>query len=211
VDDIGDVTGDGLHGHWLGPIAVLIPIKSFKVAKVRLASALPAPERAALARAMASRVLAAAGGVPVAVVCDDPEVAHWARDRGALVVWEPGRGLNGAVEAGVDQLAAAGVEQVIVAHADLPLASELADMGQPIGVVTLVPDRREDGTNVASVPAGSGFRFAYGPGSFARHRAETDRLGLRLVVVHNPSLAYDVDVPADLAGLAAAGLPISLS
>ena len=41
---------------------------------------------------------------------------------GAMVMWEPGQGLNGAVRAGVDQLAAAGVERVIVAHGDLPRA-----------------------------------------------------------------------------------------
>ena len=39
---------------------------------------------------MADRVLAAAHPLPVAVVCDDNEVAEWAREHGALVVWEPG-------------------------------------------------------------------------------------------------------------------------
>ena len=64
--------------------------------------------------------------------------------------------------------------------------------------MTLVPDRREDGTNVACVPARTGFRFAYGPGSFARHQAEAARLRLPLRVVREPRLAWDVDVPADL-------------
>ena len=64
--------------------------------------------------------------------------------------------------------------------------------------VTLVPDRANDGTNVACVPADAGFRFAYGPGSFARHRAEARRLDLPLRVVREPSLGWDVDVPADL-------------
>ena len=38
--------------------------------------------------------------------------------------------------------------------------------------VLIVPDRWNDGTNVIAVPADSGFRFAYGPGSFGRHAAE---------------------------------------
>ena len=83
---------------WLGPVAVLVPVKAFADAKLRLAPALPAPERSRLARAMATHVLAAARPLPVAVVCDDPAVADWARHEGALVVWEPGRGLNGAVQ-----------------------------------------------------------------------------------------------------------------
>ena len=181
----------------LGHVAVLVPVKSFAEAKVRLAPALAPDERAALAKAMAERVLAARRRLPAAVVCDDVEVADWARGQGVLVVWEPGQGLNGAVEAGVAQLASLGVEKVIVAHADLPLASDLTWVADFDGV-TLVPDRFDDGTNVACVPADGCFRFSYGPGSFARHVAETERLGIELRVVHEPTLGWDVDVPADL-------------
>jgi 2-phospho-L-lactate guanylyltransferase len=185
---------------WLGQVAVLVPIKAFAQAKVRLAPALDAAARAALAESMAGQVLMAAASLPVAVVCDDPGVAAWARAHGALVVWEPGRGLNGAVEAGVAHLAEAGVERVIVAHGDLPLAHDLAELGRAKGI-TLVPDRRDDGTNVICLPATAPFRFAYGPGSFSRHRAEAERLGLPMTIVRDARLAFDVDVPADLAGL----------
>jgi 2-phospho-L-lactate guanylyltransferase len=180
--------------------AVLVPVKAFADAKVRLAPALSAPERAALARLMADRVVAAAGELPTAVACDDAEVAAWAAARGALVVWTPGRGLNAAVEAGVEQLRALGSARVIVAHADLPLASDLGPVARFAGV-TLVPDRRGDGTNVVCVPAAAGFRFAYGPGSFHRHRAEAARRGLRLRVLRAPELGWDVDEPADLAAV----------
>ncbi len=93
---------------WLGHEAVLVPVKAFGEAKLRLAPALSAPERAALARTMATRVVASAAGLPVAVVCDDLEVAAWARELGALVIWEPGRGLNGAVQEGVSRWARPG-------------------------------------------------------------------------------------------------------
>ena|SRR5579871_4393931 len=182
---------------WLGPHAVLVPVKRFAEAKVRLAPALGPAERAALARDMATAVLRAAAPLPVAVVCDDTEVAEWARTRGALVVWEPGRGLNGAVEAGVAQLSGAGVSRVVVAHGDLPRATGLAMIVEGDGVL-LVPDRRRDGTNVVVVPSGAGFRFSYGPGSFERHVEEARRLGLPLSVLDDPSLAFDVDWPADL-------------
>ncbi len=51
---------------------------------------------------------------------------------------------------------------------------------------------------MASVPAASGFTFAYGPGSFAAHCKEAERLGLALNVERPPRLTWDVDVPADL-------------
>lgn len=177
--------------------AVLVPVKAFALAKARLAPALSPAERSALARSMAEAVLAAAGALPVAVACEDDGVAAWARALGATVVWAPGRGLNGAVEDGVELLAGRGMTRVLVVHADLPGAR---DLDRLIGFdgVTLVPDRREDGTNVACVPARARFRFAYGPGSLARHVAETHRLGLALRVVREPSLAWDIDHPGDL-------------
>lgn len=181
----------------LGDQAVLVPVKAFAEAKRRLGPALSDGDRRDLVRHMAARVLAAASPLPVAVVCDHPEVAQWAREHDALVIWEPGRGLNIAVEAGVDHLAAIGVRRVVVAHGDLPHASGLAELG-PFDGVTLVPDRHGNGTNVIELPARAGFRFSYGPGSFARHRAEAARLGLALRVLSCPSLSYDVDVPADL-------------
>jgi 2-phospho-L-lactate guanylyltransferase len=167
------------------------------MAKLRLAPALEPSQRIALARAMAERVLAAAGELPAAVVCDDRDVAGWARDLGALVIWAPERGLNHAVQDGVRHLAALGVTTVIVAHGDLPLAEELSWVGDWAGA-TLVPDRQEDGTPVIGVPTDCGFVFSYGPGSFGRHVAEAQRLGLALRVVKSPSLSWDVDLPADL-------------
>ncbi len=176
---------------------MLVPVKAFRAAKVRLAPALDPAERAELVRSMGARVVAAAHPLPVAVVCDDEEVRAWAGEVGATVLWHPGRGLNGAVEAGVRDLAGAGYDQVVVAHADLPLATDLGWLAAYDGV-TLVPDRRGDGTNAACIPARSGFRFAYGPGSSQRHGREARRLGLGLRLVRDRSLAWDVDLPGDL-------------
>ena len=54
---------------------MVVPIKSFRHAKDRLAEVLPPAERADLARACAGRVLDAARGFDTIVVCDDDEVA----------------------------------------------------------------------------------------------------------------------------------------
>jgi 2-phospho-L-lactate guanylyltransferase len=178
-------------------VAVLVPVKAFGAAKARLRAALDGPARAALARGMAERVVAAAHGLPITVACDDTEVASWAAGAGAEVAWTPGLGLNGAVTAGVEALRRAGVDRVIVAHADLPHADDLRVVLGHEGVV-LVPDRHDDGTNVLSVPAAAGFTFAYGPRSFTRHRAEAERLDLPTTVLRPPDLTWDVDVPADL-------------
>ncbi len=116
---------------------------------------------------------------------------------GALVIWEPGRGLNGAVEAGVR---AAPCRRGGTGHGG-PRRPASATGLELVGLapgVTLVPDRFGNGTNVIAVPADAAFRFSYGPGSFARHRAEVARIGLPLHVLDLPDLAWDVDEPADI-------------
>ena len=194
------MAGPGADGAVTASTAVLVPVKAFADAKVRLADVLAPAEREALARTMAEGVLRAARPLPVTVVCDDEGVADWARSHGATVVWTPGQGLNGAVQAGVAALEEAGARQVIVAHADLPFAADVTSVAWFAGV-TLVPDRHDDGTNVACVPVASGFTFAYGPGSFARHRDEARRLGLPLRILRDPALGWDVDNPVDLEGV----------
>ena len=180
------------------PVTVVVPVKDFSRAKVRLAPELGRAERAALARRMAGVVVRAAAPLPVCVVCDSDEVRSWAATEGARVIWTPGLGLDGAVHAAVDQLGAEGTTTVIVAHGDLPLATQLAWVAATPGI-TIVPDRRRDGTNVIALPTDLGFRFAYGPGSYARHLAEARRLGQQIRVVNDPRLGWDVDLPADLA------------
>ena len=190
--------------------AVVVPVKAFHAAKLRLAPALNPHDRAGLARHMATSVVLAAAPLPVVVVCDDDAVRAWALDLGAEVRWTPGLGLDGAVQAGVHWVSDAGYDRVVVSHADLPLATGLAHVADGSGAV-IVPDRRADGTNVIALPAGCGFRFAYGAGSFRRHVSEAQRLGLDVEVVDDVDLSWDVDVPDDLllpSGELVTGLPV---
>ncbi len=180
---------------------MLIPVKAFAEAKLRLAPALGTAERAALARDMATHVVESSPPLPVAVVCDDGHVRDWALSVGAEVVWRPGTGLNGAVASGVEHLRDAGYDRVIVAHGDLPRAGPLAPLGEWPGI-TLVPDRHSDGTNVIALPSDCPFGFSYGRGSFDRHLTEAQRLRCSLRILRDPALGLDIDLPADLDELA---------
>jgi 2-phospho-L-lactate/phosphoenolpyruvate guanylyltransferase len=188
--------------------AVVIPIRSFEAGKSRLGTRLDAARRADLLRAMAENVVAAARPMPVAVVSNAAEVRSWAASIGLTVIDDPGT-LDLAAAAGVGWAAAAGFGRVVVAHADLPLATSLAPMAadglRP--VVAAVPCHRDDGTPVLSLPAAAtGFVFAYGPGSFRRHAAAARAAGLAFRVRRDGRLGRDVDAPEDLAGLT---LPMS--
>ena len=181
--------------------AVVVPIRSFEGALSRLADVLGLSVCRDLMQLMASRVVAAADGLPVHVATDDAEVAAWAAELGATVLRAGRPGLTNAVTEAVDRLAAAGVERAVVAHADLALARTLRPAVGP--GLTIVPDRQRDGSNVVCVPAAAGFRFAYGPGSFGRHVAEAGRLGLAVTVVTDDDLSTDIDHPEDLLTLPA--------
>ena len=100
-----------------------MPVKAFTAAKGRLSVILDRFARADLARWLAGRVVAAAGELPTFIACDDDEVAAWADEHGAEVLWSPGMGLNGAVDHGRATIAGKGFDHVIIAHSDLPLAT----------------------------------------------------------------------------------------
>ena len=182
--------------------AVVVPVRSFVGAKARLSPVLDADQRAELVRALADRVVTAAGPAPVIVVTADDEVAAWATARGAQALADDGRGLDGAAAAGVAQARQLGHARAAVVHADLPLVTDLAPLLAPDGIA-LAPDRRRDGTNAIALPTDIDFRFTYGPGSFARHRAEAERGGSPATVVQDLAIAFDVDTPEDLADLTA--------
>lgn len=190
----------------LARAGVVIPIRAFAVGKARLSGTLEPAPRAELAEWMADQVLAAAGPLPVVVVSSADDVRAWG-DRHRVTVIDDAGDLDRAAAAGVAWCAERGLVRAIVAHADLPhapvggLVRFASDDAQSI--VTIVPCHRDDGTPVISVPVATPFPFAYGPGSFRRHVALAHRRGLAVRVVRDPQLGFDVDVPSDLATLAA--------
>ena len=183
--------------------ALVVPLRAFAVGMERLADRLDPDARAALARRLADTVLDAGRGLPTVVVSSAPEVVEWARARDVDVIDDPGS-LDTAAEVGRRWARDAGLQRVVVAHADLPDARSFDALTRDgeIGILCLVPDHRCDGTPVLSTPTDVDIRFAYGPGSFARHCREARRLGLGLRVVRAPELAFDVDLPSDLDRLA---------
>ncbi|HVB00104.1 MAG TPA: 2-phospho-L-lactate guanylyltransferase [Acidimicrobiales bacterium] len=176
---------------------ILVPVKSFREAKHRLASVLSNESRVSLAKALAEIVINARGASPVFVACDDSEVADWAIERGATVLWTPGLGLSGAVGAGFRHLVSVGFSRVIIAHADLPFVTDLEHFGSD-DLVTIAPDHHLDGTNVIAIPSSTPFTFFYGPRSYQRHKQEAADRHMQCRSVFDWRLASDIDLPSDL-------------
>jgi 2-phospho-L-lactate/phosphoenolpyruvate guanylyltransferase len=204
-------------------IWAIIPAKSPDAAKARLAPALSAAERAALARRFFRGTVEAALACPalagVIVVSASPELRALAVELGAHAWPDPpspgtprqwgGDALNAAIAFGCARAAALGATAALVLPADLPLLAPtvIAEFLDEAGdaAVALAPDRANVGTNALLLRPPRALAPAFGPASFDRHRAAARARGLSVAVVRRPALALDLDTPADLALLGCAG------
>lgn len=178
------------------PTVAIIPVKSFRAGKQRLADALPEDVRSALGRAMAGHVAetAAQAGLMPLMVTPDPEVAVWATDLGWPSLPDPGTGLDAAAKAGLVWASESRSNWVVV-HADLPLLAgeELMGLNEcfDAGEDPIAPSA-DGGTSVLG--SRSPIRFSFGPGSFQRHLAQLHRPR----VLASMGLLHDLDSPGDL-------------
>lgn len=177
--------------------AVVIPVKSFTMAKGRLAETLTPAQRAQLAQDCAVTVVRAATPFDVFVACSDSDVADWAALHGAQVIHCDTPGLDAAVTTARAVLASSGFDHIIVAHADLPLAHTFTHIPRE-DHVTMVTDRHRDGTNVLSFPVHSDFHTAYGPGSLDNHIHIAQGASLPWEIIGDSSLELDLDTADDL-------------
>jgi len=188
----------------------IVPVKRFAVAKRRLAAGVDDERREALVEAMLGDVLEAVGAARtverVLLVSDEPRAMEAAAAIGAEVVADPAEGgHSGAALAGIDRAEELGAERVVLLPGDCPLLEprELDRLltGVPSRFVAVVPDRHGTGTNALVLAPPGAIRPAFGEGSRARHVAAAREAEVPYAVEELPSLALDLDTPADLVAL----------
>lgn len=179
----------------------VIPLKGGGERKTRLAKRLDAAERRKLSQCLFDHVAGVLRGHPAiseVALLSDVRPGGW----GGTFYFDQGRGLNVELSSLVEAVKPA---LLLVIHADLPLvapqdiAALLADAGEGCAIA---PDREGGGTNALALRDPSGFEFAFGAGSFARH-AKASNGGARIVT--RPGLGLDIDTPEDLDAAIALG------
>ena len=198
----------------------VVPAKPLRTAKQRLAGVLTEEERRSLARAMLSDVLRCLREVDavegIVVVSSDPEVAKLAAAHGTRIVADDNTGHTAAVDCGIRALRAEAVGAALVLSADVPgvASAEIERLLREHGrdaargpAVTIVSDRRGDGTNAICCSPSDAIPFAFGLGSLQRHldAARASRVAVR--VLDLPGIALDIDEPGDLETLLATDAP----
>jgi 2-phospho-L-lactate guanylyltransferase len=188
--------------------ALLLPIKDLKNAKQRLAGLLTPEERCGLAGAMLADTLRAVRGVRLAqklfVVTNYGPAIREAGENG----WEILREKQQVSEsASVDWASRICEERSVTGLLRLPLDLPLvkaSDIDELLAVdctapaVVMVPSRDGTGTNAILRMPPALFASHFGEGSFAKHLAEAERAGARVIIRRNARLEMDVDDEADL-------------
>jgi 2-phospho-L-lactate/phosphoenolpyruvate guanylyltransferase len=188
----------------------VVTAKRFDRAKQRLAGSVGEDLRLALVEAMLADVLDAVSRSRMVdgtiVVTGEPAAAGLARNAGAEVIEDPeGAGHSDAAALGVRRAAALGADAVVLLPGDCPLLDprELDHLltGLPTPYVAVVPDRHGTGTNSLVLSPPDVISPAFGEGSCERHQSMARDAGVPHVVERIPTLALDLDTPADIVAL----------
>jgi 2-phospho-L-lactate guanylyltransferase len=190
----------------------VVPAKEIWRSKQRLAEVLFPDERERLVRAMLRDVLRVLTSVPeladVCVVTRDGALSDFAREWGAEIVAEDEEGdLNAALEVAAAHLEEMGAGGMLVIPGDVPALtveeiSALAQAHPSAPAVTIVPDRRGEGTNALAVSPPRLIPFLFGEGSAERHAEAARDAGVEATILDLPGLRHDVDTELDLDDLA---------
>jgi 2-phospho-L-lactate guanylyltransferase len=182
----------------------IVPLNYGRDCKTRLASLLSPAERSALVEAMARHVLEELSAIPAIgqVALLSPERPPFAGDSW---IADGGRGLNAEL---ADARARFPGSATLFIHADLPLLAAadvmalLAAAGEKGAAIA--PDLAGTGTNALAIADDrAAFAPAFGPGSFAAHRAALPGAA----IVTTEGLGLDVDEPESLHEIIARRLP----
>ncbi|MDH5606895.1 MAG: 2-phospho-L-lactate guanylyltransferase [Anaerolineae bacterium] len=187
----------------------IVPVKPLRRGKSRLAGALTVDQRVELNRKLLAHTVDTLISVPeieqVLVVSRDPEALSLSRDHGARTLRETGtQHLNIALLRATEAASAQGASGVLIMPADLPKITPIdiqvmVSEAQYPPVVVLAPDHNFKGTNAILISPPGIIEYSFGEDSFQRHTALAEEYGAKVKVCELPSLAFDVDVPADLA------------
>jgi 2-phospho-L-lactate/phosphoenolpyruvate guanylyltransferase len=193
------------------PCWAIVPAKSLVHGKSRLRPVLADHERVRFARHLLEHVLAVLNACEldgVLVATDGDDVAELAQACGADVLRDRGkRSLAAVVDRALAEVAFRGARSAVVLMADLPwvepgdIAVLLAALGEHD--VALVTDHLQRHTNALAVAPPCAIATCFGgEDSFAAHCAAVREAGLRLALIDNERIAFDVDGPADHTRLA---------
>lgn len=191
----------------------LVPVKDFSCAKSRLASALSAEARHALALAMmmdVATVLKHSRTVARVVLVSDIPALDQRMGIDAIAHFDTrcAQGLNEDLAAAAAWAGTQGATHVLIVHADLPRLTPQAVDRFVSGAGETPPTRMRgaackqgSGTNLLLAPVPLPLPLVFGKNSLSRFCQSAAAAAVPFDVIHDAALAADIDEPDDLQAL----------
>ena len=186
----------------------IVPVKSLRRGKSRLADVLSDEERSTLNNDLLTRTLSCLKSVPkidqVLVISYDPEVLAKAREFGVMTVQEGKRtNLNNALRQATIAAKAYNAAKTLIIPADLPLINKndvedfLSQEGKPPEII-ISTDRKSDGTNALFINPIGILEYNFGEWSFKKHIEQAEQKKINVNVKNIKSFTFDLDTPEEL-------------
>lgn len=197
-------------------IWALVPVKTFHSAKSRLASMMSVEDRHTLALAMTWDVVTALKHsqliARVVTVSDISALNHLIGLDGIdHFHTRRAQGLNQDLTIAARWAQSQGATHVLIVHADLPQLTPQAVNGflagardMPASQIRIAACKQGTGTNLLLAPVPLPLSLVFGKSSLARFRRIATAADISVDVVHDASLANDIDNPEDFRALMAA-------
>ena len=187
----------------------LVPVKSLREAKSRLAAHLTPEQRAMLMLEMLHHVLVVLQQSDtfeyISVVSADENVLAQAQRWGARPLFEERTGHNPALTAAAEHERRNGVEALLTISADLPLlqTQDIREMVKKVQSkdIVLAPSQDRTGTNALLVRPPLVLPYVFGVNSLPHYQAEAEKRGLGYDFHSTLGLALDIDTIDDITTL----------
>jgi 2-phospho-L-lactate guanylyltransferase len=192
----------------------IIPVKRLREAKSSLSGIFGPDRRRQLVLSMLADVLNAvkqASSISgAAVVSPDKKVLDFARLHGATDIVESGLELNAALKYAIKYIVGRDATSALILPGDLPLLKSsdienLTAMATAQRDVVIAPSKT-NGTNALLIRPPDLIDLRFGGESFPLHVQEAFRVGVKARVYMSPSVATDIDEPADLLSIETSGV-----
>jgi 2-phospho-L-lactate guanylyltransferase len=194
------------------PTWAIVPVKYLNEAKSSLSPKLNPDQRRELVLCMLADVLDALDGTSLEalVVSPDDKVLDFAGEHRATCLKEPDLELNEALKLAIRHAVVNGADSVLILPADLPLL-KISDVKGILALATspkavVIAPSKANGTNALFLRPPDVIELRFGGESFPLHVAESTRAGIEPRVYCSPTIALDVDEPADLSSIESLGL-----
>ena len=194
----------------------IVPVKPFSEGKSRLAGYVSPQARDALNRDLLARTLDAVRlahvDAQIVVVSRDKEALDAAERAGSHALAEESRSrsapaagpelqLNAALTQAAGYVVARGATKALILPTDMPnlTAADVCAVASPRGdgAQVIIAPSRDGGTNALFLQPAQAIPFAFGQGSFQRHRRLAEEADIPVRVVESASLLFDIDLPED--------------